>query len=248
MCHAQVSKLLFKIVDFCLLARAWCIVQRYCCRCWHHNLCSGSRIVNRSHPAVQFFERQGISTAIELIILVIGIVLAHLTIPVGCKLIAILVIISLGTVPTVWLIAFVACSWTAQALGVHVCPLWQLLSTVLKALKCILGIGSNTIILVRIIFIIIIIGVLKAELHQAVHVRLLCALVLETSTIVIGSLENASTHQGIFFVLLLAIVVILRLLSMSRTIPAKLLKHPHKPTLLLFGVAVSIGLAEGTGA
>ena len=135
--------------------------------------------------------------------------MAHLTIPVGRKLIAILVIISLGTVPAVRLIAFVACSWTAQALGVHVCPLWQLLSTVLKALKCILGIGSNTIILVRIIFIIIIIGVLKAELHQAVHVRLLCALVLKTSTIVIGSLEHATTHQGIFFVLLLAIVVIL---------------------------------------
>ena len=208
MCHAQVSKLLFKIVNFCLLAGARCIVQRYCCRRWHHNLCSGSRIVNRSHPAVQFFERQGISTAIELIILIISIVLAHLTIPVGCKLIAILVIISLGTVPAVRLIAFVACSWTAQALGVHVCPLWQLLSTMLKALKCILGIGSDTI-LVRIIFIIIIIGVLKAELHQAVHVRLLCALVLKTSTIVIGSLEHATTHQGIFFVLLLAIVVIL---------------------------------------
>ena len=247
MCHAQVSKLLFKIVNFCLLAWAWCIIQRYCCRRWHHNLCSGSRIVNRSHPAVQFFERQGISTAIELIILVISIFLAHLTIPVGRKLIAILVIISLGTVPAIRLIAFVACSWTAQALGVHVCPLWQLLPAMLKALKCIFGIGSDTI-LVRIIFIIIIIGVLKAKLHQAVHVRLLCALVLETSTIVIGSLEHASTHQGIFFVLLLAIVIILWLLSMSRTIPAKLLKHPHKPTLLLFGVAVSIGLAEGTGA
>ena len=247
MYHAQVSKLLFKIVNFCLLAWAWCIIQRYCCRRWHHNLCSGSRIVNRSHPAVQFFERQGISTAIELIILVISIFLAHLTIPVGRKLIAILVIISLGTVPAIRLIAFVACSWTAQALGVHVCPLWQLLPAMLKALKCIFGIGSDTI-LVRIIFIIIIIGVLKAKLHQAVHVRLLCALVLETSTIVIGSLEHASTHQGIFFVLLLAIVIILWLLSMSRTIPAKLLKHPHKPTLLLFGVAVSIGLAEGTGA
>ena len=121
----------------------------------------------------------------------------------------------------------------------------------LKALKCILSIGSDTI-LVRIVFIIIIIGVLKAELHQAVHIRLLCVLVLETPTIVIGSLEQATTHQGIFFVLLvtflLVAVIILLLLSMSRTIPAKLLKHSHEPTLLLLGVAVSIALAEGTRA
>ena len=122
----------------------------------------------------------------------------------------------MGAIPTVWLIAFVARSeTTTQALGVYIGSLWQLLSTVLKTLKNIFGIGSDTIIhliIVRIIFIFVI-GVLKTELHQAVHLGLFCALVLKTSAIVIGSLEHASTHQGIFFVLLISflplIVVIL---------------------------------------